>query len=59
VRAAYRRRGIAAALTGLLTRACPTVRITTPFLMTAGPAEKRIYQRVRYQRVTESMDISR
>jgi hypothetical protein len=31
VRAAYRRRGIAAALTGLLTRACPTVGITTPF----------------------------
>lgn len=59
VRAAYRRRGIAAALTGLLTRACPTVGITTPFLMTAGPAEERIYQRVGYQRVTESLHISR
>jgi GNAT superfamily N-acetyltransferase len=59
VRAAYRRRGIATALTGLLTHACPTVGITTPFLMTAGPAEERIYQRVGYQRITESLHISR
>jgi len=36
VRAAYRRRGIAAPLTVLLTRACPDVGITTPFLTPAG-----------------------
>ncbi|MEV0700884.1 GNAT family N-acetyltransferase [Saccharopolyspora sp. NPDC050389] len=59
VRTAYRRRGIAAALTSLLTRACPTVGINTPFLMAAGSAEERIYQRIGYRRVAESLHISR
>ncbi|MEO7193976.1 MAG: GNAT family N-acetyltransferase [Pseudonocardiaceae bacterium] len=38
VRTPYRRRGIATALTALLTRACPTVGITTPFLTPEGEA---------------------
>lgn len=59
VRADYRRRGIAAALTGLLTNACPAAGITTPFLMAAGDAEEDIYRRVGYHRVTEMLHISR
>ena len=59
VREGYRRRGVAAAVAGLLTRACPTVGITTPFLMAAGPAEERIYHRIGYRRRAESLHISR
>lgn len=59
VRAAYRRRGIAAALTALLTQACPDVGITTPFLTPAGEAEERIYRSAGYQAVTEILHISR
>lgn len=59
VRTDYRRRGIGAALTGLLTKACPTVGITTPFLMPAGEAQERIYRRVGYRPVTEMLHISR
>ncbi len=58
VRAPYRRRGIAAALTALLTRSCPTVGITTPFLTPAGEAEERIYHSAGYRRVTEMIHIS-
>ena len=59
VRTPYRRRGIAAALTALLTRACPTVGITTPFLTPAGEAEERMYRSVGYRPVTEMLHISR
>lgn len=59
VRTAYRRRGIAAALTAELTRACPEVGIGTPFLTPAGPAEQRIYERAGYQVAGEMIHISR
>lgn len=49
---------IAAAMTALLTRACPTVGITTLFLTPAGEAEERIYRRVGYRSVTEMLHIS-
>ena len=58
VRTRYRRRGIAAALTALLTRTCLTVGITTPFLTPAGEAEERIYRRVGYRPVTDMLHIS-
>ncbi|MGH3831729.1 MAG: GNAT family N-acetyltransferase [Pseudonocardiaceae bacterium] len=59
VRAPYRRRGIATALTALLTRACPTAGITTPFLTPEGEAEERIFRRIGYRPVTEMLHISR
>lgn len=59
VRPAYRRRGVAAALTALLTRTCPTVGIARPFLTPAGAAEERIYRRVGYQQVSTMLHISR
>jgi GNAT superfamily N-acetyltransferase len=58
VRAPYRRRGIAAALTALLTRACDGANITTPFLTPLGEAEERIYRSVGYRPVTEMLHIS-
>jgi GNAT superfamily N-acetyltransferase len=58
VRAGYRRRGIAAGLTALLTRACTSVAITTPFLTPLGEAEERIYRSVGYRPVTEMLHIS-
>jgi GNAT superfamily N-acetyltransferase len=58
VRAPYRRRGIAAALTALLTRACASANITTPFLTPAGEGEERIYRSVGYGPVTEMLHIS-
>ncbi|MGB6165124.1 MAG: hypothetical protein WCF33_11635 [Pseudonocardiaceae bacterium] len=58
VRIPYRRRGIAAALTALLTRACPTAGITTPFLTLVGEAAERIYRSVGYRPVTEMLHIS-
>lgn len=59
VRAPYRRRGTAASLTALLTRACASVAITTPFLTPAGEAEERIYRTVGYRQVAEMLHISR
>ena len=59
VREPYRGRGIAAALTALLTRACQGAGITRPFLTPAGAAEERIYRRVGYRPVTEILHISR
>lgn len=59
VRAAYRRRGIAAALTAELTRACAGAGISTPFLTPAGPAEQRIYERAGYRVTGEMIHISR
>lgn len=58
VRTAYRRRGIATALTSLLTRACPTVGITTPFLTPEDESTERIYRRVGYRPVTQMLHIS-
>ena len=58
VRNAYRRRGIAAALTALLTRACASANITTPFLTPVGEAEERIYRSVGYRPVTEMLHVS-
>jgi GNAT superfamily N-acetyltransferase len=58
VRAPFRCRGIAAALTALLTRRCPEVGITTPFLTPGGDAGERVYRRVGYTRVTEILHIS-
>lgn len=59
VRPPYRRRGIAAALCVLLTRACPTVAITTPFLTPASEAEERIYRAAGYVSATEMLHMSR
>ncbi|MCP2257488.1 Acetyltransferase (GNAT) domain [Streptoalloteichus tenebrarius] len=59
VRAPYRRRGIATALTALLTQSCPGVGITVPFLTPAGEDEERIYRAVGYRRVAEMLHISR
>ncbi|MCM6773986.1 GNAT family N-acetyltransferase [Nocardia sp. CDC159] len=59
VRATYRRRGIATALVGMLTRSCPAAGITTPFLMAETPAEERIYHRIGYRRTGWMMHISR
>lgn len=59
VRAAYRRRGIATALTVLLTQTCPGVGITTPFLTPAGEAEQRMYHAAGYRPVIEMLHISR
>jgi GNAT superfamily N-acetyltransferase len=59
VRVAYRRRGIARALTALLTRACLQVGIETPFLTPAGAAEERIYRSVGYQSAARMLHISR
>lgn len=58
VRASHRRRGIAAGLTALLTRACPAVDIAIPFLTPAGAAEERIYRSVGYRPVTSMLHIS-
>jgi GNAT superfamily N-acetyltransferase len=58
VRAPYRRRGIAAALTALLTHACASANITTPFLTPLGEAEERIYASVGYHPVTEMLHTS-
>jgi GNAT superfamily N-acetyltransferase len=58
VRSPYRRRGIATALTVLLTRACPDYGISTPFLTPAGEQEERIYQSAGYRPVTEMLHIS-
>jgi len=58
VRAPYRNRGVAAGLTALLTRACTSVEISTPFLTPAGEAEERIYRSVGYRPATEMLHIS-
>jgi GNAT superfamily N-acetyltransferase len=59
VRAAYRGRGIATALTVLLTRSCPDRGITAPFLTPAGEREERIYRAAGYRPVAEMLHISR
>ena len=59
VRASHRRRGVAAALTALLTRSCADHGISTPFLTPAGAAEERVYRSVGYRPVAELLHISR
>ncbi len=59
VRASHRRRGVAAALTALLTRSCPSHGIGTPFRTPAGAAEERVYRSVGYRPVTRMLHISR
>ncbi|GAA5048406.1 GNAT family N-acetyltransferase [Nocardia callitridis] len=59
VLASHRRRGIAAAVTAALTRSAPSVGVGTPFLMTVGAAEERVYQRVGYRRAARMLHISR
>ena len=59
VREPFRRRGIAAALTVLLTRHGSSVGITTPFLTPEGDAEERIYRRAGYTCTTEILHIWR
>ncbi|MFF9896525.1 GNAT family N-acetyltransferase [Streptomyces longispororuber] len=58
VRVAYRRRGIASALTAALTRACPYAGISTPFLTPENDDTERIYLRAGYRRVAEVLHIS-
>lgn len=58
VRKPFRRRGIAAALTALLTRHGESVGITTPFLTPEDEATERIYRRAGYTRSTEMLHIS-
>jgi hypothetical protein len=58
VRAPFRRRGIAAAITALLTGDALGRRLT-PFLMAAHDAEARIYSRIGYQRCATMLHISR
>lgn len=58
VRKTHRRRGIATAVAAALTRSAPSVGITTPFLMTLGDAEERVYRRVGYRRAAEMLHIS-
>jgi ribosomal protein S18 acetylase RimI-like enzyme len=59
VRASHRCRGVAAALTALLTRSCADHGIDTPFLTPASGAEERIYRSVGYRSVGEMLHISR
>jgi predicted GNAT family acetyltransferase len=59
VRAVYRRQGIAAAVTALLARTMLDRGVATVFLMAAGEAEGRIYERVGFRRVGEVLHVSR
>lgn len=57
VRAPYRRRGIAAALTAHLVQLAWAAGVTTVFLMAAHEAEARIYARIGFQPIGEVLDI--
>jgi predicted GNAT family acetyltransferase len=59
VRVAYRRRGIAAAITATLARTMLDRGVPTVFLMAHGDAEARIYERVGFARVGEVLHISK
>jgi len=59
VRPAFRRRGIAAAVTALLARTMLDRGVATVFLMAAGDGEARIYERVGFARIGEVLHISR
>jgi predicted GNAT family acetyltransferase len=58
VRPAFRRRGIAGALTTRLVRAALAVGATTVFLTPAGEAEERIYASAGFSRTTEQLHIA-
>ncbi|MFC4011321.1 GNAT family N-acetyltransferase [Nonomuraea purpurea] len=57
VRVSHRRRGIAGAVTALLTRAGAEAGITTPFLTPGDDAAGRVYARVGYRKVGEMLHI--
>ncbi|HKP51070.1 MAG TPA: GNAT family N-acetyltransferase [Chloroflexia bacterium] len=59
VREAYRRRGIAAALTSRLLQEAFAAGVTLPFLMAAAEAEERIYARAGFTTIGDVMHISR
>ncbi|MGR6924277.1 GNAT family N-acetyltransferase [[Actinomadura] parvosata] len=58
VLASHRRRGIAGAVTALLTRAGADAGVMTAFLTPADDGAARVYQRVGYRRVGEALHIS-
>ncbi|MBE1559681.1 GNAT family N-acetyltransferase [Nonomuraea africana] len=58
VRASHRRRGIAGAVTALLTRAGGDAGIAMPFLTPADEAAAQVYARVGYRKVSEALFIS-
>jgi len=58
VRPAFRRRGIAAAMTGWLAERAFAAGMTGVFLMAAGDAESRIYERAGFTRRGEVLHIS-
>ncbi|MEU6715758.1 GNAT family N-acetyltransferase [Nonomuraea sp. NPDC046802] len=58
VRGSHRRRGIAGAVTALLTRAGADAGITTLFLTPGNDAASRVYARVGYRKVGEMLHIS-
>ncbi|QWF82923.1 GNAT family N-acetyltransferase [Amycolatopsis sp. CA-230715] len=59
VRAPYRRRGIAAAITECLTRRAHERGAHLPFLTPAGPPEERIYAKAGYRPAHEMVHLSR
>lgn len=59
VRAAFRRRGVAGALTTRLLQEAFAVGVSVPFLMAAHEAEERIYARAGFSLVGKIMHISR
>ncbi len=58
VREAYRRRGIAAAMTAWLAAQARAAGTTTVFLMAAGEAEARIYERVGFTDIGQVLHIA-
>lgn len=59
VRSAFRRRGVAAALTVRLTQAAFDAGVTLAFLMAAGEDEQRIYARAGFTTIGDVLHISR
>jgi predicted GNAT family acetyltransferase len=59
VRAAFRQRGIAGALTFQLTRAAFAAGVTVAFLMAEHDFEPRLYQRIGFSSIGEILHISR
>jgi ribosomal protein S18 acetylase RimI-like enzyme len=58
VRPAYRRRGVASALTVQLVRQSFDAGVTMPFLMAAHEAEERIYARVGFTKISQILHTS-
>jgi GNAT superfamily N-acetyltransferase len=59
VREAYRRQGIAAAITSRLMQEAFAAGVTFPFLMAAAEAEERIYARAGFRTIGNTLHISR